>query len=48
VCGEHRESLPYIVSVYLTDVARAIVVADTLFCGVCRPQPAPVEMPELA
>lgn len=47
LCGDHQESLPYIVSVYLSEVPRAIVVADTLFCGVCRPQPGPVDMPEL-
>jgi hypothetical protein len=26
---------------------KAIVVADALFCGVCKPQPEPIEMPEL-
>jgi len=23
-----------------------VVVADVLFCGMCKPQPEPIEMPE--
>lgn len=26
---------------------RAVVVADALYCGVCEPQPEPIEMPEI-
>lgn len=46
-CRVHRRSLPYLVAVYGDDPPRAIVVADTLWCGECRPQPEPVAMPEL-
>jgi hypothetical protein len=30
-----------------TDVSRVLVVEDALFCGVCRPRPDPLEVPEL-
>ena len=49
VCKEHASKLPYIITVYVGEgkVPKAIVVADALFCGVCRPQPEPIEMPEI-
>jgi hypothetical protein len=41
--------LPYIITVYLgeAETPKAIVVADALFCAACKPQPEPIEMPEL-
>jgi len=29
------------------NIPKAIVVADVLFCGTCKPQPEPIEMPEI-
>jgi hypothetical protein len=29
-------------------VYRALVVADALFCGVCRPQEDPIDLPDLS
>lgn len=41
--------LPYIITIYVGEqqVPKAIVVGDALWCGVCKPQPEPIEMPEL-
>jgi hypothetical protein len=49
VCKDHVSKLPFIITVYIgkPQVPKAIVVADALFCGVCRPQPEPIEMPEI-
>ena len=42
--------MPFILSIYLgrEQVAKAVVVADALFCGTCKPQPEPIDMPELS
>jgi hypothetical protein len=49
LCEDHTQKMPYIITVYVgsNDTPKAIVVADALFCGACRPQPEPIEMPEL-
>jgi hypothetical protein len=49
VCETHFRKLPFVVTVYSGehDIPKAIVVADALFCGTCRPQPEPIPMPEL-
>ena len=49
VCKEHSSKLPFFMSVYLgkDDIPKVIVVADAIWCGICRPQPEPIEMPEL-
>ena len=39
---------PFILELFkTTDVTRSLVVVDALFCGVCKPRPEPVELPEL-
>lgn len=50
VCRDHLGEMPYILTVYTgaDAIPRAIVVADVLWCGLCRPQPDPIPMPELA
>lgn len=48
VCAGHHQTLPYLVAVYGATPPKAVVVSDTLWCGVCRPQPEPVALPELA
>jgi hypothetical protein len=42
-------TMPYILNLYVGDeqMPKAIVVADAIFCGSCKPQPEPIEMPEL-
>lgn len=40
---------PYFMTVYVGqyDTPKAIVVADAIWCGICRPQPEPIPMKEL-
>ena len=48
LCRDHVKSMPSIVSVFVDDgVKKAIVVADTLWCGVCRPQDSAMEVESL-
>jgi hypothetical protein len=39
----------YIITVYSgnNQIPKSLVVADAVFCGICKPQPEPVEMPYL-
>jgi hypothetical protein len=41
--------MPYIVAVFpaANGQQRAIVVGDTVYCGVCRPQQDPITLPDL-
>jgi hypothetical protein len=41
--------MPFILTVYVGEnqTPKSVVVADTLFCGICKPQPEPIEMPEI-
>jgi hypothetical protein len=41
--------MPFVLTLDRTvsGVSRALVVEDALYCGSCRPRPAPVELPEL-
>ncbi len=50
VCQEHIQKMNYIVTVYVSkdQVPKSIVVADAVWCGICKPQPEPIEMPYLA
>jgi hypothetical protein len=50
LCKDHmKQRLPYIVTIYVGEhnVPKAIAVRDVLWCSVCKPEPEPVEMPEL-
>ena len=46
ICKDHVQELPNILSTYRGEdgVHRAIVVADALYCGVCRPNDEPVPL----
>jgi hypothetical protein len=48
-CSTCWQEMPNLLTVYLGagDVPKAIVVADALWCGTCRPQPEPIPMPEI-
>ena len=48
-CKEHASQMPAIMTIYVGEkqTPKAIVVADALYCGECRPQPEPIEMPEI-
>jgi hypothetical protein len=49
VCKEHVTEMPFVLTVYChgQDDAKAIVVSGALCCGICKPIPSPVAMPEL-
>jgi hypothetical protein len=49
VCKTHMQNLPAIVTIFVAEgnTPKAVVVADALFCGLCKPQPEPVALPEL-
>ncbi|MFQ6062963.1 MAG: hypothetical protein ACE5J9_07285 [Methanosarcinales archaeon] len=49
VCKKHAKQMPYILSVYdrYKGIPKAIVVSGAIFCGECKPQPRPIEMPEM-
>jgi len=47
-CHTHHSTLPFIITVFGEAPPRAIVVSGSLWCGICRPQPEPIAMPELA
>lgn len=50
ICEEHARFHPYILSLFPspgTKGVRALVVEDALHCGVCKPRPDPVDLPEL-
>ena len=47
--GHMTQHLPSIVTIYVgeANTPKAIAVRDCLWCGVCQPEPEPVDMPEL-
>ncbi len=49
LCKDHMKKMPAILTIYVgeANMPKAVVVADALYCGVCKPQPEPIEMPEL-
>ena len=50
VCKQHAKTHPSLIDVFRNDQGayRALVVADALFCGVCRPQEDPIDLPDLS
>jgi hypothetical protein len=48
VCPNHLQTRPYILELFRAEKHRmALVVEDALFCGICKPRPDPVALPEL-
>lgn len=50
LCEDHmKKNMPFIVTIYVGEknTPKAIVVGDALWCGICKPQPEPIEMPEI-
>lgn len=49
VCSDHIKNMNYIITVYVGEkkIPKSLVVADAVFCGICKPQPKPLEMPYL-
>jgi hypothetical protein len=48
VCKDHASKLPFILTMYVgaNNTPKAVIVADAVWCGICRPQGEPVAMPE--
>jgi hypothetical protein len=49
VCKEHTQTMPFILAVFpgAEGKARALIVGDTVYCGVCRPQQDPITLTDL-
>ena len=49
VSKDHASKMPFFLTVYVGEkqIPKAIVVADAIWCGACRPQPEPIEMPDI-
>ncbi len=49
LCRDHVKKMPFILEIFKGkhDEHRAIVVEDTLYCGVCKPHESPVTLKEL-
>ena len=49
VCKEHANVQPIFLSIYVgaNQTPKAIIVSDAIWCGICRPYPEPIEMPEI-
>jgi hypothetical protein len=49
VCKDHASKMPVFLAVYVgaNQTPKAIVVADAIWCGICRPHPEPIEMPDI-
>jgi hypothetical protein len=45
-CRSHAQTLPYVITAWgeQPPVVSALVVEDAVFCGSCRPHPAPVRL----
>jgi hypothetical protein len=49
LCKDHAQTLPHIEAIYRGQGAthKALVVADALWCGICKPKEDPIELPQL-
>lgn len=49
LCKEHVSKKPYITAVYVGEnrTPKLVVIADSVWCGLCKPQANPIEMPEI-
>ncbi len=49
VCSDHIQKMNYIVSIFPGEKgkSKALVVAEAVYCGVCKPLPEPVDLPTI-
>lgn len=48
VCEDHAKTKPFVLELFrANESTKALVVEDALFCGACKPRPAPIALPEL-
>jgi len=48
ICRDHVQKMPFILEVFKDKQGsnKAVIVDDTLYCGVCKPKNAPVVLKE--
>ena len=47
-CEDHAQVHPYILELFKTsEVTKALLVEDALYCGACTPRPDPIDLPEV-
>lgn len=46
ICRDHAQKMPFVLEIYRgkDSELKAVVVDDALYCGVCKPQDAPVPL----
>jgi hypothetical protein len=49
VCKDCASEMPSFLVMYLggRETPKGLAVGDVIWCGICKPQPEPIEMPEL-
>lgn len=49
VCKDHASKLPFTYTIFVgaNNTPKALIVADAIWCGICRPLSEPIELPEL-
>lgn len=49
VCRDHFTNMSTFLTMYVgkNNVPKGLAVAKVVWCGICEPQPEPIEMPEL-
>ena len=51
VCKEHAKTMPTFLVMFLggptPGTPKGLAAANVIWCGICEPQPEPIEMPEL-
>jgi len=49
VSKEKAAKRPFFMTIHVGEhnTPKALIVADAIWCGICRPQPEPIDMPEL-
>jgi hypothetical protein len=50
LCRDHAQKMPFILSTFADKdgALKAVVVDDTLYCGICKPQESPITLKGVA
>jgi hypothetical protein len=50
ICRDHAQRMPFILETFNDHEGhtKAIVVDDTLYCGLCKPKDTPIELKNIA
>jgi hypothetical protein len=49
VCKEHASTMSTFITMFVgaNNTPKGLAIANVVWCGICEPQPEPIEMPEL-